>query len=289
MSVAISVLDPIQTAKAVETIGITKAHLSLPRMAVLSVLAGIYIGLGAEIYCLLTATTDGSSPTGGMRFLGGFGFSVGLVMIAMAGAELFTGNCLLLIACFTKKISVKDVLIDWAMVWTFNFVGSIMCAGLLYATGINGYDSSDYTALGQRVCNVSVYKAHEKPHEMFFRGIAANMLVCLAVILAIASKSPSGKIMGIAMPIATFVALGFDHCIANMTFFSLATLLDCPVHNHGDYWLNLLLSTLGNTLGASLLAGSYFFTYMQEEVVRQTSKQLEMQSKLDAQPEKETP
>mmetsp|Transcript_15581 Transcript_15581/g.36476 ORF Transcript_15581/g.36476 Transcript_15581/m.36476 type:complete len:286 (+) Transcript_15581:92-949(+) len=260
MSVAISVLDPMQTAKAVEAIGVSKAHLSYPRMAVLSILAGAYIGVGAQLFVLIITNEDGSPASGPQKLLGGFGFSVGLVMIALAGAELFTGNCLLLIAWLTGKIKLSEVLIDWVVVWHFNFVGSILAAAVFYGTGINGY-YDDLTPMGKTVCKVALAKTDEKEHEMFVRGIAANALVCLAVILAIASKSPSGKILGIAMPIATFVALGFDHCIANMTFFSLSTMLDCPVEQ-GRYWLNLLLSTSGNTLGASTLAISYYFTYM---------------------------
>mmetsp|Transcript_15582 Transcript_15582/g.36482 ORF Transcript_15582/g.36482 Transcript_15582/m.36482 type:complete len:308 (+) Transcript_15582:92-1015(+) len=266
MSVAISVLDPMQTAKAVEAIGVSKAHLSYPRMAVLSVLAGAYIGMGAQLYLLVTSNEDGSAASGPQKLLGGFAFSVGLVMIAMAGAELFTGNCLLLIAWLTGKIKLAEVLLDWMVVWIFNFVGSIAVAGLIYGTGINGYYHEDYTAMGKNLCKVAAAKANEKEHEMFVRGIAANALVCLAVILAIASKSPSGKILGIAMPIATFVALGFDHCIANMTFFSLAVMVDCPLEDEGRYWLNLLLSTCGNTLGASVLAFSYYFSYMRDNV-----------------------
>mmetsp|Transcript_63314 Transcript_63314/g.151042 ORF Transcript_63314/g.151042 Transcript_63314/m.151042 type:complete len:298 (+) Transcript_63314:137-1030(+) len=263
--VSVSILDPKQTAKAVETYGVAKARLSYPRMTVLAVLAGAYIGIGAQLFAFVTSTFDGSAASPPVKFLGGLAFSVGLVFVVIAGAELFTGNCLLLVAWFHRSLRLYEVLIDWIIVWTFNFVGAISISALLVGTGINGYNGSDFTPTGQTVCKISGGKADERAYEMFIRGIFANMLVCLAVILAIASKTPSGKILGVALPVATFVALGFDHSIANMTFFSLATMLSCDPEDQPRYWLNLLLSTLGNILGASILAVSYFFTYVRDE------------------------
>mmetsp|Transcript_55047 Transcript_55047/g.128783 ORF Transcript_55047/g.128783 Transcript_55047/m.128783 type:complete len:296 (+) Transcript_55047:97-984(+) len=264
-TLAVSVLDPKQTAKAVETYGIGKARLPCPRMAVLAMLAGAYIGIGTQLFVFVTSSIDGSAVSPPVKFLGGLAFSVGLVLVVLAGAELFTGNCLLLIAWLHRSLKTLEVLLDWVIVWIFNFVGSIGISALLYGTGINGYNEGSLTPTGANLCKVAGGKASERAYEMFIRGIFANMLVCLAVILAIASKSPTGKILGVALPVSAFVALGFDHSIANMTFFSLATILNCAPEDQPRYWLNLLLSTLGNILGASILAVSYYFTFVRDE------------------------
>mmetsp|Transcript_42649 Transcript_42649/g.77501 ORF Transcript_42649/g.77501 Transcript_42649/m.77501 type:complete len:296 (-) Transcript_42649:35-922(-) len=264
-TLSVSVLDPKQTAKAVETYGIGKARISYPRMVVLGALAGAYIGIGTQLFVFVTSSVDGSSASPPVKFLGGLAFSVGLVLVVLAGAELFTGNCLLLIAWLHRSLKTMEVLLDWIIVWISNFVGSIAISALFYGTGINGYNHGDLTPTGENLCKVAGGKASERAYEMFLRGICANILVCLAVILGIASKTPTGKILGVALPVATFVALGFDHSIANMTFFSLATMLSCSPEDQLRYWLNLLLSTMGNILGGLILAVSYYFTFVREE------------------------
>ena len=276
MSATVTTIDaPAMATATVAAAGVRKAHLSVGKMVVLSVLAGVYIGVGAQLATL--ATSGDAKPGGPQLILGGAVFSVGLIMIVIAGAELFTGNCLLLIAVFDGSLKLADMLIDWAVVYSGNFVGAVLFAAMVYGMGLNGSTApstlsnnataffnadADLTASGTRLCAIAGAKAKDGSGAIFLRGVGANMLVCLAVIMAVASRTPSGKILSIVFPIGTFVALGMDHSIANMYFFSAATMLQCPVANHGHYWRNLVLATLGNILGAGLLALAYFFSFV---------------------------
>lgn len=247
--------------------GITKVKLPIHKMILLGILAGVYIGFGGQLMysILLTGDATGGTASGGpQKFLAGMGFSVGLIMIVGVGAELFTGNCLLIVSAMAKRITWTDLVLDWIIVYFSNFVGAILIAALIYGSGINGYRPSSLTPAGQIACNIAVAKGKLEPHEMFLRGIGANMLVCLAILLAAASKTPTGKFIGIALPIAAFISIGFEHSIANMYVFSMATMLNCEGVGHGYYWLDLLLCTIGNMLGAAFLAVNYWTTYIQQ-------------------------
>ena len=138
-----------------------------------------------------------------------------------------------------------------------NFLGAIFGAALIYGGGNNGH-AGDLTPSGHRLCAIAIKKTELEWYKIFFRGILANILVCLAVICAAASTTASGKILAIFFPISVFVAIGFEHSIANMYTFSMATMLNCDVGSHGWYWLNLLLSSVGNLVGATLIAISYW-------------------------------
>lgn len=258
------VLDNAMATEAIMNAGISKVKLPIHKMIILGVLAGVYLGFGGQLMNSILVVGDGETVGGPQKFLAGLGFSVGLMMIVGAGAELFTGNCLLIVSAMAKRITWRDLVVDWVIVYLSNFVGTILIAALIYGTGVNGYDPSDLTPTGKIACSVAVAKGKLRPHEMFLRGIGANMLVCLAILLAVASKTPTGKFVGIALPIAAFISIGFEHSIANMFIFSMATMLDCQGVGHGYYWLDLLLCTLGNILGAAFLAVNYWITYIQK-------------------------
>lgn len=250
-------LDPPQMYAALDNVAFVKTHLHKSKVMLLSLMAGFFLAVGAQAFICVTAPTT----TPALTVLGAFVFSYCLIAIVHCGAELFTGNCLMLMAVFQGHIPLIDVLIEWGLVWSFNFLGTIFFAILMYGTGVNGY-YTELTNNGLRLCAVAVYKANERPYEMFFRGVFANFCVCSAVLLGIASKSAIGKQFGIAWPLVVFIVCGFDHSIANMYTFAEATLLACDVKNHGYYWLNLALCSVGNIFGASILAGTYWFCYL---------------------------
>jgi formate/nitrite transporter len=255
------ILDPSLTAEAVLNSGIKKARLPTWKMFILATLAGFHVCMGAQ-GAVSAMTGFGSPLTGVVKYFGGLVFSVALTLIVIAGAELFTGNCMLIIACLSKRIYWHEMLKDWFVVYFSNFFGIILFGAIIYGGGINGYEQGEYTASGTLLCYLAHAKSELEPWEMFLRGIGANYMVCMAVLMAAGSKTASGKILSMMFPIASFFVIGFEHSIANMYFFTLATYMNCPVKNHGYYWLNLCLSTIGNILGAGILAFVFWITHI---------------------------
>ena len=153
---------------------------------------------------------------------------------------------------------------DWLVVYVFNFVGCGIGAGLLFATGHPGYNIRDPSAFGAHHCATAVKKAHYAFGSVVARAVFANMFVCLAVILALASHTTVGKIFAIIWPIASFAAMGFEHTIANMYYFSLAFMMDCEGLSTAEAFANLGGATLGNVLGAQLIALAYWYVYMHD-------------------------
>jgi formate/nitrite transporter len=276
-------LEPSLAAEQMVKTGYVKSHLPPYKMAILAFLAGIYVAFGGQtMYSVLTAggsdeavalSTSFNPLSGLMKYVGGFAFAVALVLIVVCGAELFTGNCLILMAVLAKRVTLGEMLFDWMIVYTFNFLGAIFMTAIIYGGGVNGYYSSvsifdtdhqnfTLTRTGKIACYFAKSKAGLEPHEMFFRAIPANMLVCLAVLCGSAAKSVEGKFFVLIFPIMAFVACGFEHSIANMFVFTMGTLLNCETKNHGYYWLNMVLVTLGNIIGASILSVGYWVSYV---------------------------
>eukprot|EP00931_Biecheleriopsis_adriatica_P045509 TRINITY_DN26068_c0_g1_i1.p1 TRINITY_DN26068_c0_g1~~TRINITY_DN26068_c0_g1_i1.p1 ORF type:complete len:313 (+),score=56.10 TRINITY_DN26068_c0_g1_i1:118-1056(+) len=251
--------EPPATWNAMVVTGFKKAHLPLKSMVVSSAVAGGMLSFGADVMVVILSEC---SPGGPCKFLAGLGFSAGLFFIVCLGAELFTGNCMLVLAALERRISLREMLFDWTIVWLSNFVGAIIVQAIVYAGGTNG-NAMDLTSYGETSCAVAVKKASLQPHEIFFRGVSANILVCIAVLIASAAKSIEGKMLGCALPVMVFVASGYEHSIANMCFFFMATLLGCgsgAAAMQGRYWSNLFLATLGNMCGAALLCLAYWIT-----------------------------
>lgn len=266
------ILDPPLAAVALLTAGEKKSHLALQKMVILGTLAGFFVAFGNQIAAVVSTsgTIDPDPLSGPQKYLAGIAFSVALIFIMVAGGELFTGNCLIIMAVLAEKVTLGEMLFDWFVIYFSNFLGTIIAAAIIFGGDTNGgYDFSNVTAgdkltatSGWTVCKTAIAKANLSPHAMFFRAIPANMIVCLAVIMGTASKSASGKVLVVAPAIAAFAAAGYEHSIANMYTFSLATMLNCPVSSHGYYWLNLVLSSIGNIVGASILAFSYYAVYL---------------------------
>ena len=251
--------SPAEVSHRIDDIGVAKARLPLGKMALLAVLAGAFIGLGATLYLLVGA--DAALPFAARRLLGGVVFSLGLLLIVVAGAELFTGNNLLAMAWASGRIGTREVLRNWAVVGAGNLVGAAGVALLVWLAGTGELEGG---RLGAHALALVAAKSALPPAIAFFKGVLCNLLVCMAVWMAAAGRSVVDKAVAIAPPIAAFVALGFEHSIANMFFFPLAMLLD-PAHaiEIGAAMLaNLGPVIAGNLIGGSVLvAGIYWVIY----------------------------
>lgn len=250
--------SPKEIAARVESIGVAKAHLPFLSMLMLSVLAGAFIGMGALYFVLVR-----SDPTLGFaarQVMGGVVFSLGLILVVVAGAELFTGNNLLAMAWADGKISTGDLLRNWAVVCVGNFVGA---AGLALLIFLSRHAEMNNGAIGQEYVRIAMVKVTMPFWTAFFKGVLCNVLVCMAVWMALAGRSVVDKAVAIVFPISAFVAAGFEHSIANMYLIPLAMLLqtfdNVEVGVGSVTWLgffgNLVPVILGNIIGGSVLVG----------------------------------
>lgn len=260
--------SPREIAEKVENIGVAKARLPLMPMIMLGILAGVFIGLGA-MYAVLVVS-DTSLGFGLSRILGGLVFSMGLIMVVIAGAELFTGNNLLVMAWADGKISMHEVLRNWVIVCLANFVGAAGLAVLVYLSGhyrMNaGGVAEAYTKIAAAKCNLSFQQA-------FFSGMLCNVLVCLAVWMSQAGRSVSDKMLVIIFPVSAFVAAGFEHSIANMYLIPMGLLMKweygatagTEVISWMGFFKNIGPVILGNLAGGSgFVALFHYFIYGRE-------------------------
>lgn len=245
---------PAKIALLVESVGVGKAHLPVMQMFVLAILAGAFIGFGAAAYTAVMTGADASF--GPSRLLGGLVFSLGLILVIVGGAELFTGNALMIMAAVERKITLRRMLRSWGIVYLGNFVGA---AGLAVVFGFSGLLEG---AMGATATAIPEIKASLLPMEAFIRGALCNMLVCLAIWLTFAARSAAGKILGILWPISAFVLLGLEHSVANMYFFHQGWMVGSNV-TISDALSNLVWVTLGNIAGgAGGVALAYRFAFL---------------------------
>lgn len=248
---------PKEIAARVSEVGVAKARLPVLTSALLGVLAGAFIGLGALMYTLVLS--DATLGFAAQRLLGGLVFSLGLVLVTVAGAELFTGNNLLAMAWASGRVSTAEVLRNWAVVGLGNFVGALGLAGLVWLAGWAGMNQGE---TGHTAVRIAVAKAGMPWEQAFFRGVLCNLLVCMAVWMALGGRSLLDKVVAVVFPVTAFVAAGFEHSIANLYFFPLAMLLGAPL-GWGDLAANLLPVVAGNIVGGSVLvAGVYWVIYL---------------------------
>jgi formate transporter len=211
--------SPREIARRVEEVGVAKARMPFLPLAMLGVLAGGFIGLGALYFTLVTS--DATLGFAASRLLGGLTFSMGLVLVVVAGAELFTGNNLIAMAWAEGKVTFAEVLRNWTIVCSANFVGA---AGLAVLVVLSGHLGMTGGAVATQAVKIAAAKAALPAAEAFFRGVLCNILVCMAVWMAFAGRSVVDKTIAIVLPISAFVAAGFEHSIANMYFFPVAML-----------------------------------------------------------------
>jgi formate/nitrite transporter len=248
---------PKEIAARVSEVGVGKARLPLLTVTLLGLLAGAFIGLGALMFTLVAS--DATLSFAVSRLLGGLVFSLGLVLVSIAGAELFTGNNLIAMAWASGRVSTAELLRNWAIVCLANFVGA---AGLALLVWLSGHGELNGGRVGEAVIRIASAKAQLSLTEAFFRGVLCNVLVCIAVWMTLAGRSVTDKVLAIVFPITAFVAAGFEHSIANMYFFPLAMLLGAPL-SIGDMLANPAPVIAGNIVGGSVLVALvYWLIYL---------------------------
>lgn len=249
---------PADVARRVEAVAVAKAAMPPVPLATLGVLAGAFIAFGAMFFTLVA-----SDPTLGFavkRVLGGAVFSLGLVLVVVGGAELFTGNNLIAMGWADGKVATGRLLRNWVIVWPANFVGAAATAAMVHASGILDLGAGD---MARTAAAIATAKAALGWEEAILRGVLCNVLVCLAVWLTMAAREVSGKILAILFPITAFVALGFEHSVANMYFMPLGWLLGADGVTLAAIAHNLLFVTLGNVLGGGVLVALvYWLVYL---------------------------
>ncbi|MFN0263790.1 formate/nitrite transporter family protein [Tepidamorphus sp. 3E244] len=233
---------PAQIADLVESAGVAKAALPLTQMFTLAVLAGAFIAIGGAAYTMVMTGVD--AGFGPARFLGGVVFSLGLILVVVGGAELFTGNALMVMAAVDRRITLASLLRSWSIVYLGNFTGSVALAVAFAFTGL-----LDGT-MGETAASIAQGKVSLGAVEAFMRGALCNMLVCLAVWLTIAARTVAGKILAIIWPIAGFVLLGLEHSIANMYLIPQGMFAGADADLAGMCF-NLAFVTLGNIVGGA--------------------------------------
>ena len=249
----IAAYKPVEIAARIEEAGVGKTKLSLLQMSALSLLAGVFIAFGAAFYTLVMTGVDPAA--GPARLLGGVAFSLGLILVVVGGAELFTGNALMVMAWVDRRIGTVAMLRAWGIVYVGNLVGALAMAVLVtYSGTLSG-------PTGELAARIAEAKMSLSPLDGLVRGILCNALVCLAVWLTFAAQTVTGKILAILWPITAFVALGFEHSVANMYLIPVG-LMNGAEGGVLDFLANLVPVTLGNIIGgAGGVALAYWAAY----------------------------
>lgn len=258
---------PAQIAERVCKIGVAKVTTAVPTTIALALLAGAFISLGALFYTV-TVTTGNSAPVpfGLLRLAGGLTFSLGLVLVVVGGAELFTGNNLIAMAWAVGCVRTKQVVKNWLWVYIGNLLGAVGTAALVLLAGVQTLGGG---AVGETMVQIARSKIALDPVSAVARGILCNVLVCLAVWLCMGARSVTDKILAILLPISAFVACGFEHSVANMYFLPIGIVLaaggPAPLSILGAL-SNLALVTIGNIFGGTILVALvYWFVYLRAE------------------------
>ncbi|MEY4704523.1 MAG: formate transporter [Nitrospirota bacterium] len=259
---------PAQIAMRVRAIGVTKAAMPVLTMFALAVLAGAFIALGALFFTvtMTMGATGQPSAFGLMRLAGGITFSLGLILVVVGGAELFTGNNLIAMAWASGRVTTQQVLRNWGWVYFGNLVGAVGTALLVWLAGVHTMSDG---AVGETMVRIARAKMSLDPVSAVARGILCNVLVCLAVWLCMGARSVADKILAIVFPISAFVACGFEHSVANMYFLPIGVALaaggPAPLSILGAL-SNLALVTIGNIFGGTILVALvYWFVYLRAE------------------------
>jgi formate transporter FocA len=287
----IDALLPADMAAKAEAIGVKKAKLDIVSMFALAVLAGAFVALGAIFATTVTAgvftatVADGTTiatawPTGWQRLLSGLVFSLGLILVVVGGAELFTGNNLIVMAWANGKVSTGQLGLNWLVVYIGNFVGAVGTAVLMLWTRQHEFSNGQ---IGLQALTIANHKTGLDFWQAVALGILCNALVCLAVWLTYSARTTVDKIVAIVAPITAFVAAGFEHSVANMYFIPIAMLIKATaspafwasIQKSPDDFANVTMTnflvrnlipvTIGNIIGGAVLVGAvYWFVYLRK-------------------------
>lgn len=264
-------LSPAEIEAKAENLGVSKTQMPVGQSFLLSLMAGAFISLGAMFFSLVVGDSD--LPFAIQRVLGGVLFSTGLLLVVVCGAELFTGNTMIVMTAASKRISWGAVVKNWIVVLVGNLIGALVIVGLVYLAGMHTMNGG---SVGESMVSVAASKMSPDWITLFAKGILCNFLVCLAVWIAYASKTVADKMLGIILPIAAFVACGFEHCIANMFFLPMGILLSsvgivapgidpASISIAGALW-NWSATIPGNIVGGALFVGMmYWWIYRKKE------------------------
>lgn len=272
---------PKEVVEKLVDVGESKCKLTWHQTAILGFFAGAYIAFGASLATMVGNDVSKYLGVGMQKLIMGGTFSVGLMLVVIVGAELFTGNNLIVISACTGHSKWSRLFRNWFWVYVFNFVGSVFLAWLVFASGlwkVNGYN------VGVFALKIAAGKTSLGFWQALVRGILCNWLVCLAVMMATASKSVVGKIFGIFFPITAFVASGFEHSVANMYFIPMglfmktqdavvqaANLSTDKLNNltffGGFLWRNLVPVTIGNIIGGAFFVSFLYFVALKPQKV----------------------
>jgi formate transporter len=272
---AIDALLPPAMARRAEEIGVRKVAMSPVRLMALAVLAGAFIALGG-VFATTAAAGAGATPWGPTRVLVGVAFSLGLILVLVGGAELFTGNNLIVMAWASGRVGARDLLRNWTIVFAGNAVGAVATALVVCVAGVHRFDGG---AWGAAVITAASAKLEFGFVQALALGVLCNALVCLAVWMTYSARTTADRILAIVPPVSAFVATGFEHSIANLYFVPLAifvavfdpafvTARALATQADAITWMafllrNLVPVTLGNVIGGSLLVGAvYWFVYL---------------------------
>lgn len=255
---ALDVVPPAKIAHLVEEVGVKKAALGIVPAFTLAILAGAFIAFGGMLFTLgVTGSELGFGPT---RVFGGLVFSLGLVLVIVGGAELFTGNSLIVMAWADGRVATAALLRNWGLVYAGNLTGALGCVALVHLSGTLGLGGGAVAATAVAIADAKVALS---PLEAFVRGILCNVLVCLAVWMCFAAHTVSGKVLAIVFPITAFVALGFEHSVANMYLIPIGALQEGSTVTFAGFLKNLAPVTLGNIVGGGLLVALvYWLVYL---------------------------
>lgn len=235
----------------------------------LGILAGAFIGLGALFYTIVKADETYSFAT--KQIFGGFVFSLGLILVVVAGAELFTGNNLIAIAWAEKRVTTKQMVRNWIIIFFSNMIGALSLVLMIY---FSGHFEMNHNAIAETYVKMAEAKCSLSFTTAFFRGLLCNILVCLGVWMAMGGKTVTDKILAIVFPITLFVAAGFEHSIANLFIIPMGLLLDSSVSvdvitrelSVSGMFKNLIPVLLGNIVGGSVLVGlMYHFIFLKNK------------------------
>ena len=282
----IEALLPHDMALACEAAGAGKAARDASMLLVLGVLAGAFIAMGA-IFMTVVLTGAGDLPWGVARLLAGLVFSLGLVLVIAGGAELFTGDALMVVAWASGRISGAELARAWALVYAGNIIGAMATAVLVLLAGQHGFSGG---AVGRTALAIATAKAALPTAQLFFLAVLCNVLVCLAVWMTFGARSTTDKVMVIVPPVAAFVAAGFEHSIANLYLLPYA--LGIKAWAGPEFWVaagqmptdypgltvgavahNIIVATVGNLLGGSVMVGAvYWFIYLRGQRPRAAKK-----------------
>jgi formate transporter FocA len=266
-------LLPAEMATRAEYLGVQKAETGILKTFALAILAGGFIAMGS-VFATTTAAGTESMPFGAAKLMTGFVFCLGLVLVVVAGAELFTGNNLIVMAWASRKVSTRKLLRNWTIVYGGNFVGSVGMAVLVFLSGQYTFGGG---AVGETALKIAAGKVELGFIQAVSLGTLCNTLVCLAVWLTFSARTTVDKIAAIIFPVTAFVAAGFEHSIANMYFIPFGLMIkqfdpnfvvqsgvDVSTLTWGTFLLNNLLPvTIGNIIGgAALVSATYWAIFL---------------------------